>query len=80
MEGGEGRERKSHTKKEKYVQGPGGRKTPCAEILKAQLDWHVESEKQPGTACGPDHARLCSHDNNLFAFSLRSHKSRECYG
>lgn len=31
------------------MQRSSGRKTQCAEILKGQLDWHVESEREPGT-------------------------------
>ena len=34
---GRGDERKSYTEKEKHVQGPPGRNTQCAEILKASL-------------------------------------------
>lgn len=73
--------RKSYTEKENYVQRSSGRKTQCAEILKGQLDRQIESEREPGTGCGSDHARLCSHDND-FTFSLRamgSHRLGEWY-
>lgn len=59
-------ERKSYTEEKKDVQRSSGRKTPCAEILKGQLDWHVESEREPGTGCGSDHIRLWSHDNDFY--------------
>lgn len=58
------RKRKSYTEQEKHVQGPGGRKTQCAETLKVGLIG-IESERGPGTGCGSDHARLYSHDNDL---------------
>lgn len=78
---GRGDERKSYTEMEKHVQGSSGRKTQCAEIPKGQLDWHIESEREPGTGCGSDHARLVAMIM-IFTFSLRameSYKSRVWY-
>lgn len=34
------------------MQGPGGGKTLCAQILRGRLDWHIEGEREPGTGCG----------------------------
>lgn len=63
------------------MQRSSGRKTQCAEILKGQLDWHVESEREPGTAVvktTQDFGAMIM----IFTFSLRamgSHESREWY-